>query len=56
MLSGWVLFKNIRTTIVMLCAWYQSKDKEDEKEVRTSNENSWSWWLIYEKDKRPYRK
>lgn len=32
--AKWMGFiKNIRTTIVMLCAWYQSKDKEDEKKL-----------------------
>ena len=32
--AKWMGFiQNIRTTIVMLCAWYQSKDKEDEKKL-----------------------
>lgn len=32
--AKWMGFiQNIRTTIVMLCSWYQSKDKEDEKKL-----------------------
>lgn len=32
--AKWMGFiQNIRTTIAMLCAWYQSKDKEDEKKL-----------------------
>lgn len=32
--AKWMGFiQNIRTTIVMLCSWYQSKDEEDEKKL-----------------------